>query len=186
MNTNAAAAPDGNTTAEQITASTATQIIRNDRRHWSPAAGTAFYVWAKVASRIKNVSIAIVKTLTAHTSRARRRWGLTTTWQRFRITETGGRADRPLDRVRQYDGNGDNWTSGDHTAMGRVPPAGQRSEKRLRPDVGVADRPRRGRSGVRRDGDRSQRQHGIATSSLRPWIEPRGPPAPRGHRQAAS
>ena len=111
---NAAAAPDGNTTADQITASTATPIIQQQVAGLVDGGTYTFYVWAKVASGTKLVSIAIVNNAYGAYLAGPTQITLTTAWQRFRVTGTlaGGQTGLWI-VVRQYAGNGDNWTSGD-------------------------------------------------------------------------
>ena len=60
-----------------------------------------------------NVSIAIVKNAYGAHLAGPTQVTLTTTWQRFRITETlaGGQTGLWI-VVRQFDGNGDTWTTG--------------------------------------------------------------------------
>jgi hypothetical protein len=72
-----------------------------------------FYVWAKVASGTKQVSIAIVDNAYAGYLAGPTSITLTTAWQRFKITGTlaGGQTGLWI-VVRQFAGNGDNWTSG--------------------------------------------------------------------------
>jgi hypothetical protein len=72
-----------------------------------------FYVWAKVASGTKQVSIAIVDNGYAGYLAGPTSITLTTAWQRFKITGTlaGGQTGLWI-VVRQFAGNGDNWTSG--------------------------------------------------------------------------
>jgi hypothetical protein len=71
------------------------------------------YVWAKVASGTKQVSIAIVDNGYASYLAGPTSITLMTAWQRFKITGTlaGGQTGLWI-VVRQFAGNGDNWTSG--------------------------------------------------------------------------
>ena len=98
---------------------------------------------------------------------------LTTAWQRFKITGTfaGGQTGLWI-VVRQFAGNGDNWTSGAIYLWGACLQQGNDPKSGYAPHVGVADRPRRGRSRVRRDGDRGQGQRRIAAPDLRSRLEP--------------
>ena len=57
---NSTAAPDGNPTADTITAVTTTPIIQQQVAGLISGGQYTFYVWAKVASETKQVSIAIV------------------------------------------------------------------------------------------------------------------------------
>lgn len=57
---NAIAAADGNTTADTITAVTAAPVIQQLIAGLASGGQYTFYVWAKVASGTKQVSIAVV------------------------------------------------------------------------------------------------------------------------------
>ena len=110
---NAIAAPDGNTTADTVTAVTATPIIQQQVAGLASGGQYTFYVWAKVASGTKQLSIAIVDNAYAGYLAGPTSITLTTAWQRFKITGTlaGGQTGLWI-VVRQFAGNGDNWTSG--------------------------------------------------------------------------
>ncbi len=110
---NALAAPDGNTTADTITAVTATPIIQQQVAGLASGGQYTFYIWAKVASGTKQVSIAIVDNAYAGYLAGPTSITLTTAWQRFKITGTlaGGQTGLWI-VVRQYDANGDDWTTG--------------------------------------------------------------------------
>jgi hypothetical protein len=110
---NSTAAPDGNTTADTITAVTATPIIQQQVAGLASGGQYTFYVWAKIASGTKQVSIAIVDNAYAGYLAGPTSITLTTAWQRFKITGTlaGGQTGLWI-VVRQFAGNGDNWTSG--------------------------------------------------------------------------
>ncbi len=110
---NAVAAPDGNTTADSIAAVTATPIIQQQVAGLASGGQYTFYVWGKVASGTKQVSIAIVDNAYAGYLAGPTSITLTTAWQRFKITGTlaGGQTGLWI-VVRQFAGNGDNWTSG--------------------------------------------------------------------------
>jgi len=151
-----------------------------DADHPEQVAGLAsggqytFYVWAKVASGTKQVSIAIVDNAYAgylarpdEASRSRRRGSGS------RSPAAGGRADRPLDRRAPVRRERRQLDQRRHLPVGRVPAAGQRPEERVRPHLGVADCAGRGRSCVRRDRDRRQGQLGVAAPDLRSWLESR-------------
>ena len=180
---NAVAAPDGNSTADTITAVTATPVIQQQIAGLVSGGQYTFYVWAKVASGTKQMSIAIVDNAYAGYLAGPTSITLTTVWQRFKITGTlaGGQTGLWI-VVRQFASNGDNWTSGAIYLWGACLQQGNDPKKRLRPYVGVADRLRLSRSRVRRDRDRGQGQRGIAASDLRSRIEPGRPQAARGHR----
>jgi hypothetical protein len=110
---NTLAAPDGNSTADTITAATATPIIQQQVAGLASGGQYTFYVWAKVASGTKQVSIAIVDNAYAGYLAGPTSITLTTAWQRFKITGTlaGGQTGLWI-VVRQFAGNGDNWTAG--------------------------------------------------------------------------
>jgi hypothetical protein len=110
---NSTAAPDGNTTADTITAVTATPIIQQQVAGLVSGGQYTFYVWAKVVSGTKQVSIAIVDNAYAGYLAGPTSITLTTVWQRFKIIGTlaGGQTGLWI-VVRQFAGNGDNWTSG--------------------------------------------------------------------------
>lgn len=110
---NATTAPDGNSTADQISASTTTPIIQQQIAGLASGGQYTFYVWAKVASGTRKVSIAIVDNAYASYLAGPTQITLTTSWQRFKITGTlaGGQTGLWI-VARQYAGNGDDWTSG--------------------------------------------------------------------------
>jgi hypothetical protein len=72
-----------------------------------------FYLWAKVSSGTRHVSMAIVDNADAGYLAGPTSITLTAAWQRFKITGTlaGGQTGLCI-VVRQFAGNGDNWTSG--------------------------------------------------------------------------
>lgn len=110
---NAATAPDGNATADQIDAVTATPIIQQQIAGLVPGGQYTFYIWARVASGTRKVSIAIVDNPYAAYLAGPTQITLTTSWQRFKITGTLASGQTGLwIVVRQFDGNGDDWTSG--------------------------------------------------------------------------
>ena len=110
---NSTAAPDGNTTADTVTASTATPIIQQQIAGLVDGGTYTFYVWAKVASGTRKVSLAIVNNAYAAYLAGPTQVTLTTDWQQFRITGTlaGGQTGLWI-VVRHYDSNGDDWTTG--------------------------------------------------------------------------
>ncbi|MBZ5621738.1 MAG: hypothetical protein LAQ69_23870, partial [Acidobacteriia bacterium] len=110
---NSTTAPDGNSTADTITAVTATPIIQQQVAGLASGGQYTFYVWGKVASGTKQVSIAIVDNAYAGYLAGPTSITLTTAWQRFKISGTlaGGQTGLWI-VVRQFAGNGDNWTSG--------------------------------------------------------------------------
>ena len=113
VSANSTAAPDGNQTADTITAVTTTPIIQQQIAGLVSGGQYTFYVWAKVASGTKQLSIAIVDNAYASYLAGPTSITLTTAWQRFKITGTlaGGQTGLWI-VVRQFAGNSDNWTSG--------------------------------------------------------------------------
>src|SRR5512146_2697048 len=113
VSANAASAPDGNTTADQIAASTATPVLQQNVAGLVDGGTYTFYVWAKVAFGTNNISIAIVNNAYGAYLAGPTQVTLTTSWQRFKITGTLAAGQTALwIVVRQYDGNGDTWTTG--------------------------------------------------------------------------
>jgi hypothetical protein len=111
---NSTTSPDGNMTADTATASTSTPVIQQQIAGLVSGGQYTFYIWAKVPSGTKQVSIAIVDNAYAAYLAGPTSISLTTSWQRFKITGTLASAQTGLwIVVRQYAGNGDNWTSGD-------------------------------------------------------------------------
>ncbi len=110
---NSTTAPDGNTTADTVTASTATPIIQQQIAGLVDSGTYTFYVWGKVASGTRKVSLAIVNNAYGAYLAGPTQVTLTTAWQRFKITGTlaGGQTGLWI-VVRQYDSNGDDWTTG--------------------------------------------------------------------------
>jgi hypothetical protein len=110
---NATTAPDGNPTADTITGVTTTPIIQQQIAGLASGGQYTFYVWAKVASGTKQVSVAIVDNAYAGYLAGPTSITLTTEWQRFKITGTLASGQTGLwIVVRQFAGNSDNWTSG--------------------------------------------------------------------------
>jgi hypothetical protein len=181
---NAIAAPDGNSTADTITAVTATPVIQQQVAGLTSGGQYTFYVWAKVGAGTKQVSIAIVDNAYAGYLAGPTSITLTTAWQRFKITGTlaGGQTGLWI-VVRQFAGNGDNWTAGAIYLWGACLQQGNDPKNVYARNVGVADRLRLCRSRVRRDRDRRQGQRGITAPDLRSRLEPRRPQAAGGHRQ---
>jgi hypothetical protein len=110
-----ATAPDGNATADTATAVSATAAMVQQQIAGLVDGGTyTFYVWAKVASGTKQVSLAIVNNAYGAYLAGPTSVTLTTTWQRFKITGTlaGGQTGLWV-VVRNYTANSDTWTSGD-------------------------------------------------------------------------
>ena len=111
---NSTAAPDGNTTADTVAASTATPVLQQQVAGLVDGGTYTFYVWARVASGTKLASIAIVNNAYGAYLAGPTQITITTSWQRFKVTGTlaGGQTGLWI-VVRQYAGNGDNWSSGD-------------------------------------------------------------------------
>jgi hypothetical protein len=73
-----------------------------------------FYIWARAASGTRKVSLAIVDSPYANYLAGPAQITLTTSWQRFKITGALASGQTGLWIVlRQYAGNGDDWTTGD-------------------------------------------------------------------------
>ena len=110
---NATAAPDGNTTADQLAASTTTPVIQQQIAGLASGGQYTFYVWAKVASGTRKVSLAIVDNGYASYLAGPTQVTLTSMWQRFAIVGTLATGQTGLwIVVRQFAGNGDDWTTG--------------------------------------------------------------------------
>jgi hypothetical protein len=114
VTSNAIIAPDGNQTADVITAVTSTPLIQQQIAGLTDGGTYTFYVWARVPSGTRKVSIAIVDNPYAAYLAGPTQITLTTAWQRFKITGTlaSGQAGLWI-VVRQYAANGDDWTTGD-------------------------------------------------------------------------
>ncbi len=111
---NSTTAPDGNTTADTVIASTSTPVIQQQVAGLVSGGQYTFYVWAKTASGTKQVSIAIVDNAYATYLAGPTSISLTTFWQRFKVTGTLANGQTGLwIVVRQYAANGDDWASGD-------------------------------------------------------------------------
>ena len=165
-----------------ITASTVTPVLQQNVAGLVDGGTYTFYVWARVNTGTKTASIAIVNNAYGAYLAGPMQVTLTTSWQRFKITGTlaGGQTALWI-VVRCFAGNGDNWTSGDILPVGRVPPAGHRSEEGVRAHVGIPGRPRCGRNRVRAVAGRRQGHHRVAVQGARPWLPAHGPHAPRSH-----
>ena len=142
VSANATTAPDGNGTADQIAASTATPIIQQQVAGLVDGGTYTFYVWAKVASGTKKVSIAIVNNAYGAYLACPTQMTLTTTWQRFRITGTLAAGQTGLwIVVRQFDGNGDDWTTGSILLWGACLQEGTDPNKAYARTIGFQARP---------------------------------------------
>jgi hypothetical protein len=114
VTSNAVIAPDGNQTADVITADTSTPVIQQQIAGLAEGGMYTFYIWARVPSGTRKVSLAIVDNPYAAYLAGPTQITLTTSWQRFRITGTLASSQTGLwIVVRQYAANGDDWTTGD-------------------------------------------------------------------------
>jgi len=110
---NSVIAPDGNQTADTITAVTDTPVIQQQIAGLADGGTYTFYIWARVASGTRKVSLAIVNNAYTEYLAGPTQITLTTSWQRFKITGTLASGQTGLwIVVRQYTANGDDWTSG--------------------------------------------------------------------------
>jgi hypothetical protein len=106
-------APDGNQTADRLTSNGDSAKIQQQVAGLTDSGTYTFYVWAKVASGTRKVSLAIVDNDYASYLAGPTQVTLTTSWQRFKITATLGSGQTGLwVVVRNYAGNGDEWTNG--------------------------------------------------------------------------
>jgi hypothetical protein len=111
---NTVVAPDGNQSADVVTATTSTPIIQQQVAGLADGGTYTFYIWAKAPTGTRQVSLAIVNNAYSAYLAGPTSVTLTTAWQRFKITGTLAAGQTGLwIVVRQYDANGDNWTSGD-------------------------------------------------------------------------
>jgi hypothetical protein len=107
---NTIVAPDGNSTADAVTASGAAGLIRQNIAGLAANGQYTFYVWLKVASGTMTVSLGILDNgwttwLVGPTAVT-----LTTSWQRFKVTGTiAGGATALWVAIGHYT---DGWTSG--------------------------------------------------------------------------
>jgi hypothetical protein len=114
VTSNAIIAPDGNQTADVVTAVTSTPVIQQQIAGLVDGGTYTFYIWARVASSMRKVSIAIVDNPYAAYLAGPTQITLTTSWQRFKITGTLASGQTGLwIVVRQFAGNGDDWTTGE-------------------------------------------------------------------------
>jgi hypothetical protein len=113
VTSNAVIAPDGNQTADVITAVTTTPVIQQQIAGLTDGGTYTFYVWARVASGTRKISLAIVNNAYAAYLAGPTQETLTTSWQRFKITGTLASGQTGLwIVVRQYASNSDDWTTG--------------------------------------------------------------------------
>jgi hypothetical protein len=114
VTSNAIIAPDGNQTADVITAVTTTPVIQQQIAGLADGGTYTFYIWARVPFGTRKVSLAIVNNAYAAYLAGPNQITLTTSWRRFKITGTLATGQTGLwIVVRQYAANGDDWTSGD-------------------------------------------------------------------------
>jgi hypothetical protein len=114
VTSNSIIAPDGNQTADVVTAVTGTPVIQQQIAGLTDSGTYTFYIWARVPSGTRKVSIAIVDNAYAAYLAGPTQITLTTSWQRFKITGTLASGQTGLwIVVRQYAANGDDWTTGD-------------------------------------------------------------------------
>jgi hypothetical protein len=114
VTSNAVIPPDGNQTADVITAVSNTPVIQQQIAGLADGGAYTFYMWARVPSGTRKVSIAIVDNPYATYLAGPEQITLSTSWQRFKITGTLASGQTGLwIVVRQYAANGDDWTTGD-------------------------------------------------------------------------
>lgn len=114
VTSNSIIAPDGNQTADVVTAVTDTPVIQQQIAGLADGGTYTFYIWARVASGTRKISLAIVNNAYAAYLAGPTQVTLTTSWQRFKITGTLASGQTGLwIVVRQYAANGDDWTAGD-------------------------------------------------------------------------
>jgi len=113
VTSNATIAPDGNQTADVITAVTTTPVIQQQIAGLADGGTYTFSIWARVASGTRKASMAIVDNPYAAYLAGPTQITLTTSWQRFKIAGTLASGQTGLwIVVRQFSANGDDWTSG--------------------------------------------------------------------------
>jgi hypothetical protein len=114
VTSNGAITPDGNQTADIVTASTSTPVIQQQIAGLADGGTYTFYIWARVPSGTRKTSLAIADNAYATYLAGPTQITLTTSWQRFRITGTLASGQTGLwVIIRQYAANGDDWTTGD-------------------------------------------------------------------------
>jgi len=96
-----------------ITAVTGTPVIQQQIAGLADGGTYTFYIWARVSSGTRKVSLAIVNNPYAAYLAGPTQVTLTTSWQRFKITGTLASGQTGLwIVVRQYSANGDDWATG--------------------------------------------------------------------------
>jgi hypothetical protein len=114
VTSNAIIGPDGNQTADVVTAVTSTPVLQQQIAGLADGGTYTFYIWARVASGTRKVSLAIVDNPYAAYLAGPAQITLTTSWQRFKITGTLASGQTGLwVVVRQYAANGDDWATRD-------------------------------------------------------------------------
>jgi len=111
---NSVIAPDGNQTADTVTAVSDTPVIQQQIAGLVDGGTYTFYIWARVPSGTRKVSLAIVNNAYSAYLAGPTQITLTTSWQRFKITGTLAAGQTGVwIVVRQYAANGDDWTTGE-------------------------------------------------------------------------
>jgi len=114
VTSNAVIAPDGHQTADVVTAVTDTPVIQQQIAGLADGGTYTFYIWARVPSGTRKISLAIVDNAYATYLAGPTQITLTTSWQRFKITGALASGQTGLwIVVRQFAANGDDWTTGD-------------------------------------------------------------------------
>jgi len=130
VTSNAVIAPDGNQTADVVTAVTSTPVIQQQIAGLADGGTYTFYIWARVPSGTRKVSLAIVDNAYAAYLAGPTQITLTTSWQRFKFTGTLASGQTGLwIVVRQYAANGDDWTTGDIHLWGACLQQGDHPQK---------------------------------------------------------
>jgi hypothetical protein len=112
-NTSDTSAPDGNQTADKLTSNGDAAKIQQQVAGLADGGTYTFYIWAKVATGTRKVSLAIVDNAYAAYLAGPTPVTLTAAWQRFKITATLASGQTGLwVVVRNYTGSGDEWTNG--------------------------------------------------------------------------
>ena len=109
---NGITAPDGNQTADVVTANTTTPFIQQQIASLADGGSYTFYIWARVASGMRKVSLAIVNNAYTEYLAGSTQITVTASSQRFKITATLASGQTGLWIViRNFTGNGDELTS---------------------------------------------------------------------------
>ncbi|MBI4905711.1 MAG: carbohydrate binding domain-containing protein [Acidobacteria bacterium] len=106
-------APDVNQTADKLTSNGDSAKIQQQISGLTDGGTYTFYIWAKVATGMRRVSLAIVDNAYAGYLAGPAQVTLTTSWQRFKIAGTLAAGQTSLwVVVRNFAANGDEWTNG--------------------------------------------------------------------------